>query len=277
MSQTVETSELWGWTSWSPPAGAEIVALIRQLDGAITGPAWVEGYGEVQDPVVLTRSEVGGRFERRLTGTWDLVSFRGSPTGDLVALLARDSAAGPQQIGGLLASARFVSGALRVGTALTNRAANPVQAADAPTPAPAPVTPTRVAAAPVTPSSPVSTPAEVEHVAPTLSEPAPAPAPLRAPDIGAALIAGLNSGANPSMPKRPAARDTSVEQYPEEGDIVTHFAFGRCLVLYSDGERLRLQQERDSRVREVAISMLKVQEPTLLDTGKRHWDLARKH
>lgn len=78
------------------------------------------------------------------------------------------------------------------------------------------------------------------------------------------------------MPKRPTVVTTSVETYPEEGDRVNHFAFGQCTVLVSDGERLRLQQDKDSRVREVALSMLRVSEPQMID-GKRHWDLARKN
>ena len=79
------------------------------------------------------------------------------------------------------------------------------------------------------------------------------------------------------MPKRPITRNSGPEQYPEEGDSVTHFAFGRCTVLFSDGERLRLQQERDGRVREVALSMLKMQDPTATENGRRHWDLLRKN
>lgn len=78
------------------------------------------------------------------------------------------------------------------------------------------------------------------------------------------------------MPKRPTVATTSVEVYPEEGDRVNHFTFGQCTVLHSDGERLRLQQDKDSRVREVALSMLRVSEPTMID-GKRHWNLARKN
>ncbi len=59
--------------------------------------------------------------------------------------------------------------------------------------------------------------------------------------------------------------------------MVTHFHFGRCTVLSSDGERLRLQQERDGRVREVALSMLRIDAPTVLEDGRKHWDLARKN
>jgi hypothetical protein len=67
------------------------------------------------------------------------------------------------------------------------------------------------------------------------------------------------------------------ESYPEEGDRVTHFAFGACTVVGSDGERIRLQQDRDSRVREVALSMLKLEAPTMNAEGVRHWVLGRKN
>jgi hypothetical protein len=59
------------------------------------------------------------------------------------------------------------------------------------------------------------------------------------------------------------------ESYPEEGDRVTHVG--------SDGERIRLQQDRDSRVREVALSMLKLEAPTMNAEGVRHWVLGRKN
>ena len=67
------------------------------------------------------------------------------------------------------------------------------------------------------------------------------------------------------------------ELYPEEGDEVTHFAFGRCTVVFSDGERIRLQQGPDGRVREVALSMLRTQPPTIQSDGKKHWELLRKN
>jgi hypothetical protein len=38
-----------------------------------------------------------------------------------------------------------------------------------------------------------------------------------------------------------------------------------------------LQQERDGRVREVALSMLKLNRPTVGEDGKRHWELGRKN
>jgi hypothetical protein len=259
MKQTVEMSELWGWVMWTPSPGSELVALIRQLEGTFPAPAWVEGYGEVKDPVVLTQSDVGGRYERRLSGTWDLLSLRGSPKGELYALLARDSSSGPQQIGGLLAGAVVHSATLRVGAALPASTTAPAQPADGDRPT--------LAAAP--PSAFAQTAPEPSLGA-GASDTRPAPA-TAAPSSPGTVVAPTN------IPKRPQVRELGVETYPEEGDIVTHFAFGRCLVLFSDGERLRLQQERDSRVREVAMSMLKVSSPTVDESGKRLWDLARKN
>jgi hypothetical protein len=81
---------------------------------------------------------------------------------------------------------------------------------------------------------------------------------------------------SPPLPPKPRRND-AVEAYPEENDVVTHFAFGRCVVIFSDGERIRFQQERDGRVREVALSMLRIGEPTVLEDGRRHWELNRKN
>jgi hypothetical protein len=72
-------------------------------------------------------------------------------------------------------------------------------------------------------------------------------------------------------------RVESAEIYPEERDVVTHFAFGRCVVIFSDGERIRLQQEPEGRVREVALSMLRIETPTILEDGRKHWELSRKN
>jgi hypothetical protein len=83
--------------------------------------------------------------------------------------------------------------------------------------------------------------------------------------------------ASPPIPPKIGRPSTEPDIYPEENDVVTHFAFGRCVVLVSDGERLRVQQDRDGRVREVALSMLKIGAPTVLEDGRKHWDLGRKN
>ena len=80
------------------------------------------------------------------------------------------------------------------------------------------------------------------------------------------------------MPQRPARpRDEQPETYPEVGDRVTHFHFGECEIIGSDGDRIRLRQERDGRVREVALTMLKIDPPTTDAEGKRHFELRRKN
>ena len=53
---------------------------------------------------------------------------------------------------------------------------------------------------------------------------------------------------------------------------------GSGVVLSSDGDRIRLRQDRDGRVREVSLTMLKIEDPTIHpESGKRHFRLARKH
>lgn len=85
---------------------------------------------------------------------------------------------------------------------------------------------------------------------------------------------GMGTAVLPQKPMR--ARD-DIEFYPDVGDRVTHFAFGDCMVIGSDGDRIRLQQEKDSRVREVALTMLKIEDPVMQDDGKRYFKLGRKH
>ena len=63
--------------------------------------------------------------------------------------------------------------------------------------------------------------------------------------------------------------DEEGEQFPDAGDLVDHFAFGLSEVLMSDGDRLRIRDTKTpARVREVAVSMLKVSAPTM-EEGKR--------
>jgi hypothetical protein len=62
---------------------------------------------------------------------------------------------------------------------------------------------------------------------------------------------------------------------PEAGDVVDHFAFGRCDVLKSDGDRLHLRVHKDGRIREIALEMLRV--TRLEDSGnKRRFKLERR-
>jgi hypothetical protein len=109
--------------------------------------------------------------------------------------------------------------------------------------------------------------------------PVSAPAiPVRPAFAGVAGAATWASAASTSAAAR-AARDKTEhvdEPVPEAGDWVEHFAFGLCEVLTSDGDRLRIRDlEGPKRVREVALSMLRVTGPTDSD-GKRLYQLVRR-
>ena len=56
---------------------------------------------------------------------------------------------------------------------------------------------------------------------------------------------------------------------PEAGDVVDHFAFGRCDVVKSDGDRLHLRIHKDGRIREIALEMLRVTPLDADGTGRR--------
>ena len=66
--------------------------------------------------------------------------------------------------------------------------------------------------------------------------------------------------------------------YPDVGDMATHFHFGECKIISSDGDKIRLQQLKDLRVREVALSALRTElvseDP---QTHQRHFKLLRKN
>jgi predicted DNA-binding protein with PD1-like motif len=109
------------------------------------------------------------------------------------------------------------------------------------------------------------------------SEPARAPSEPARPFASASTAPIADAQSSPALPARHARPREDVEHYPEVGDLVTHFHFGECSVLSSDGDRIRLRQERDGRVREVALTMLRIESPTTDEAGRRHFRLTRKN
>jgi hypothetical protein len=81
----------------------------------------------------------------------------------------------------------------------------------------------------------------------------------------------------PALPQKPQRPSQDLESYPDVGDTVMHFHFGECTVISSDGDRIRLRQDRDGRVREVALTMLRIEPATLGADGTRHFKLHRKN
>jgi hypothetical protein len=79
----------------------------------------------------------------------------------------------------------------------------------------------------------------------------------------------------PQRPLRPPTVDEGDQPIPEAGDVVEHFAFGRCEVLKAEGDRLHLRVGKDARVREIALEMLRVvEQPT--EGPRRRFKLERK-
>jgi hypothetical protein len=122
---------------------------------------------------------------------------------------------------------------------------------------------------------------------PLTADPAFAPTPTPAateatrpyvPAGGSPGWAGDRPVGAPPVPIRAQRRVAEVEHYPEPGDLVMHFHFGECTVIDSDGERIRLRQDKDGRVREVALSMLRIEPFTMHEaSGKRLFKLSRKN
>lgn len=99
---------------------------------------------------------------------------------------------------------------------------------------------------------------------------APTPPPRPSPTFS-------NSNAMPARIAKPMGPEEEDQAIPEPGDVVEHFAFGRCEVVKTDGDRLHVRLPKDQRVKEIALEMLKVSmlEPEAGQTTK-HWKLARK-
>ncbi|WP_437323923.1 PPC domain-containing DNA-binding protein [Sorangium sp. So ce381] len=289
-------------------------ALVRALDEAEARAGWIEGVGSLEKAEVALFDQASRTYAktRVLDGPCDVVALSGNialQQGEtslrLSATLARESGVGLQLAAGELVWARVYGLELRVtafddlplvrvfddrtGTmqlatqssalpALAGeppRLAPPVHAAEPPRatpPAPAAepprATPPAHAAEPqrATPPAPAVEPPRAAPPAPAVEPPRAAP-PAPAAELAAAPL--------PQRPIRPRQED---EPYPEVGDSVTHFHFGECTVISSDGERIRLRQERDGRVREVSLTMLRIEPPTVdAATGRKQFRLARKN
>ncbi|XYH94457.1 PPC domain-containing DNA-binding protein [Sorangium sp. So ce1128] len=266
-------------------------ALVRALDEAEARAGWIEGAGSLEQAEIALFDQASRTYAktRVLDGPCDVVALSGSialQQGEtslrLSAMLARESGVGLQLAAGELVWARVYGLELRVTafddlplvrvfddrTGLTqltpqsttipaiasepSRAAPPAQAAE----------PTRAAP-----------PAQAAEPTRAMVPPVPAAEPTRA----AQAAATVEPSAVP-LPQRPVRRRQEEESYPEVGDSVTHFHFGECTVISSDGERIRLRQERDGRVREVSLTMLRIEPPTVDPaTGKKQFRLARKN
>lgn len=210
-------------------AGASIVEALL----ALGVPARVRGI--VRDPQIRSVRPTGDIGPvRTLSGVWLVIHLESDSNGDVRGLLSREGDLGFEMAAGEIVDARIVTA---VATPLAAPTAPVAPPAAPPVPAQAPVAERVVVAAPA-PSAPVvAVPAERSS----------------SPSVEGAQDRG-------GMPLRPPAKKTAeTEQLtPNPGDLVDHFAFGRCEVVKSDGDRLHLKLGRDSRIKEIALEMLRV-------------------
>lgn len=98
----------------------------------------------------------------------------------------------------------------------------------------------------------------------------------RVPPERPALASRGHPAVIPARPRRPVPVAEVDAPFPEAGDFVDHFTFGRCNVLKSDGDRLHLKVHKDGRVREIALDMLRVSRLPDGEDGQRRFKLERR-
>lgn len=278
-------------------------ALLRALGEVEARAAWITGSGSLEVAEVTVYDQLSREFDRtrKIDTPSGVVSLTGNVALEggalslrLSVVLARETDLGMQLLAGQLVSGRAFSLELCVVAfddvslvrAPDERTGLPVLTAQQgalPRVSEArPLAPAAASSPPV-PPAPMVAPS---IVSPSIASPSPAPqAATYAPQApaGPARMAETPQYPPPSpptetpvLPQKPSQRRDEPEIYPEVGDAVMHFHFGECTVISSDGDRIRLRQDRDGRVREVALAMLRIEPPTMHD-GKRNFKLSRKN
>jgi predicted DNA-binding protein with PD1-like motif len=257
-------------------------ALLAELREEVVLAGWMRASGVLHDVVLRT---IGGTSVRKLSGAVHVVALEGSvglSQGDVTcglrAVLARETDSGLETLAGELVVARIDVLEVLVTAFDDVTATRPaglagvwqVEGAAAPAPSAPAARPVESPAQSPAPSAPVAPP--VTRAAPPI-EPAAPPTPKPSPTFSA-----------PAVMPRPVVRPKVEEEeatYPDAGDVVEHFAFGRCEVVKSDGDRLHLRLGKDGRVKEIALEMLRVTPlPPAEDAPNqgmaRHFKLDRK-
>ncbi len=244
----------------------------RLADEQVMG-GWLRGSGVVADVELRAFDTQTGRpgTTRRILGPVQVLSLessiglvKGEPGFSLRAVLARETDRGLETLAGEIVSARTIALEVLV-TVLEDL----------------PLERTLDAASGLWLVDPLAGEAPVTREAISVPQPRPLPA-TPAANWSGALEASAHADREPSAHGRPPGGSAQMPQrpvrpskpdvdspVPEAGDVVEHFAFGRCEVVKSDGDRLHLRIPRDGRIREIALEMLRV---TLLDaegTGRR--------
>jgi predicted DNA-binding protein with PD1-like motif len=260
-------------------------ALHDALRDEVVLAGWVSATGMVES---VELKVAGSDATHTLRGPLQIVSLSGSVGlrgGDvscgMSVVLARYTDTGLETVAGELVSARVAALDVMVlafdDATATRASAHGMTLLETVSP---------IASAQAAPSAPVVSAAGDTESSPRLVATAEASAPQAAPSSPSLTTATNGAPPKPAqpggaapMPVRPSRPQVELveEVYPDEGDIVEHFAFGRCDVVKSDGDRLHLRLGKDGRVKEIALEMLKVTplEPIEGASGK-HYKLDRK-
>jgi predicted DNA-binding protein with PD1-like motif len=273
--------------------------VLRVLEAERVTCGWVRASGVLSDVQIRVHSpERGGLAEaRRITGPVQALAIEGSigldggePSMGLHAVLARETDRGMEVLAGEIVSARVVAlealvtafDDLAIGRALDPKAKVVLfgDAADAryrpddDPPAPAPRAPAPGVDHPGGRDGPPARREDVPSAAAPSAWSDAIAASAEKDELRPQASRNVLGGAIPPRPARPQ-RGEEQTSFPEVGDIVEHFAFGRSEVLKSDGERLHLKVGKDGRIREIALEMLKVS-PLESNGPHRRFKLDRK-
>jgi predicted DNA-binding protein with PD1-like motif len=246
-------------------------ALVAKLTEEHVGCGWIRASGVLTDVELRAfDARVGGFGDtRRLGGPVHVLALDGSvgltdgvPSVALRGVFAREGDRGLETLAGEIASARTIALEVLV-TVLDDLSLERALDDSAGIWLLDPAGPDARAPAAGTWSAAVNASAQPDRDA---------SAPFRATTTAASAAAhasGTSTSGAP-MPQRPVRPRQPTEPptlVPEAGDVVDHFAFGRCDVVRSEGDRLHLKLPRDGRIKEIALEMLRV---TRLDTGNEN-------
>lgn len=268
-----QTSEKGRHVVFRASAGEKLPdALVRALEDEAVACGWIRASGVLEAVELRALRSDGSPASRRLDGRVHVVSLEGSIglaggalSVGMRAIVARETDRGLETLAGEIVSARVV-GLEAIVTALDDVAIPRGLDAGAGVWLLGEAGATEARAAPKVDAQRADAPkAEWSEAVAASAEPPKRPAPAIAP-IGAAIPQ------RPVRPEQPEAPDAVV---PEEGAVVDHFAFGRCDVIKSDGDRLHLRMHRDGRVKEIALEMLKAT-PLPDEDGKKRFKLERR-
>jgi len=270
MSVRVHRSELSRHLVLRVTAGESLPsALVAGLRQERVTSGWLRASGVLADVELSAFDSALGRLgePRRIAGLVHVLSLEssiglvgGAPALSLRAVLARESDRGLETIAGEIASARTIALEALVTVfedLALDRSLDPVAGVslvDSPS--------TPAATVPAVPAVPRAPAAATPRASPAASATTWSAAASASAQSDRGAPGGARSATSQAVPvpvPRPVRADVDVDQpTPEPGDFVDHFAFGRCEVIKSDGDRLHLRIPKDGRVREIALEMLRV-------------------